>query len=451
MKSNIFDNYSINKLIATFSLPAILSLILEMMTAVVDTAFAGHLGSQSEHALSAMGLLSPLLAAFVALQTLFATSTAIMISKYLGSNDYEQLNKYFQSGFIMTCVVSVVASFGVFIFMEPLLVMLGANGEVLILAKDYLTIILLSNILSAIGYTLTSSIRAFGHPKAEAMIITLAVVINIVGNVIFTFGLHLGMIGIAFGTLISELVCAVISVLYLVKQQKWFSISKMLMNEHVWLSFQMFKIGFAQTTIQLLAGVSAFIVNYQLLTIGGNTQVSIWAIANKMYMLVMMPIIGITQSVQTILAYFDGKGDLAKKKSTVKATIYYSMIYGSGLTVVIYLFGKAILQIFTADVALLSSTLGVIKVIFLTFPLLGITYTMMTLLQVTGREIQAVILSITRQVIVIVPLVLLLPIIFSKQSLFNISPAFSIFFSIPLADIFTLGIAILFFRKTLEQ
>ncbi|TKI53271.1 MATE family efflux transporter [Lysinibacillus mangiferihumi] len=451
MKSNIFDDYSISKLIATFSLPAILSLILEMMTSVVDTSFAGHIGSQSESALSAMGLLSPLLATFVALQTLFATSTAIMISKDLGSGDQLRLNKYFQSGFVMTCVVSVVTSGTTWILMEPLLTMLGAKGEVWMLAKDYLTIILLSNILSAIGYTLTSVIRAFGYPKAEAIIITIAVAINIVCNAILTFGFQLGVVGIALGTFISELVCAIISIVYLVKHRIWFSTNKISLKEHGWMSFQLFKIGFAQTAIQLLAGVSAFIVNHQLISIGGHSQIAIWNIANKVYMLVLMPIIGITQAVQTILAYFEGKGELLKKNITVKKTMLYSIVYGIGITIVMYMFGNVILHLFTSDKTMLMSTQHVVKVIFLTFPLLGITYTIMTLLQVTGREIHAVLLGLTRQVIVIVPLVLLLPIIFSTENVYNISPAFSIFLSIPLADILTLSIAIFFYRKTLEK
>ncbi|WP_337983196.1 MATE family efflux transporter [Lysinibacillus sp. C5.1] len=451
MKSNNFDNYSISKLIATFSLPAILSLILEMMTSVVDTSFAGHIGSQSESALSAMGLLSPILAAFVALQTLFATSTAIMISKYLGSGDQLQLNKYFQSGFVMTCVVSFVTSGTTWILMEPLLTMLGAKGEVWKLAKDYLTIILLSNILSAIGYTLTSVIRAFGYPKVEAIIITIAVVINIVCNAILTFGFQLGVVGIALGTFISELVCAIISIVYLVKRHIWFLASKVSLGEHGWLSFQMLKIGFAQTAIQLLAGVSAFIVNHQLISIGSHSQIAIWNIANKMYMLVLMPIIGITQAVQTILAYFEGKGELLKKNKTVKKTMLYAIIYGIGITVAMYMFSNVILYLFTSDETMLTSTQHVIKVIFLTFPLLGITYTIMTVLQVTGKEIYAVILGLIRQVIVIVPLVLLLPTFFRKENLFDISPAFSIFLSIPLADIATLSIAILFYRKILQK
>lgn len=447
MKDNIYESQSVNKLIMTFSLPAIFSLIIETMTSVVDTSFAGHLGSQSENALTAMGLLSPLLAVFVALQTLFAISTAIMVSKYLGRNDMLKLNNYFKSGFIMTLVISISTSLLVYLFMDPILTMFGAEAEVYTLAQDYLKIIIISNIFSAVGYTLTSTIRAFGNPKVEAVIIVLSVIINIVGNAILTFVFKLGIVGIAMGTLISEVVCAFLSIAYLVKNKNWFTSNQFSFKMFVNMSYKMFKIGFAQTTIQFLSGVTAFIVNYQLLIVGGNSHIAMWNIANKMYMLMLMPIIGITQAVQTIIAYFNGKGDEVKKLIVVKKTVQHCFFYGIGITAIVFLFGKYILFIFTGDQAIIESVLSVIKIIFITFPMLGITYTIMTLLQVTESEMKAVIIGITRQVISVIPLVVVLPYIFEKYDIYSISPSFSIFFAIPLADILTLAIALLFFRK----
>ncbi|AXI00892.1 MATE family efflux transporter [Sporosarcina sp. PTS2304] len=447
MKHTIYESYSINKLLLTFSLPAIFSLIVETLTAVVDTSFAGHLGSQSESALTAMGLLSPLLAVFVALQTLFAISTAIMISTYLGRNDRVKLNRYFQSGFIMTLVVSVATSLLVYLFIDPIVTMLGAEGEIYSLAQEYLKIIIISNIFSAVGYTLTSSIRAFGNPNAEAVIIVLSVIINIVCNAILTFGFHLGMTGIALGTLISEVVCAFLSIAYLVKKKNWFQCEKISWKAFVTMSYKMFKIGFAQTTIQMLAGATAFIVNYQLLSVGGHSHVAMWNIANKMYMLLLMPIIGITQAVQTIIAYFSGKGDEEKKNLVVKKTIQYCFFYGLGMTAIVFLAGKYILLVFTGDPALIESVMAIIKVIFITFPILGVTYTVMTLLQVTGSELQAVVIGLTRQVVSVIPLVIVLPYVFSMYDIFGVLPAFSIFFAIPLADLVTLGVALALFRR----
>ncbi|WP_330948860.1 MATE family efflux transporter [Virgibacillus sp. MG-45] len=447
MNELIYDRYSINRLIFTFSLPAIASLIIETMTSIVDTSFAGHLGEQSADALTAMGLIAPLLAGFIALQTLYAFSTSIMISTFLGENKTTTLNNYFQTGFLMTVVLSASTSFLIWLFIDPILLFLGAKGAVYSLAYDYLMIILISNIFSSIGYTLTSSIRAFGKPNVEAIIISLSVVSNIVLNALLTFGLQLGITGIALGTLISEIVCAVLSVMYLIKMKRWFPLQPLSLKSNLSIAYQLFKLGLAQTIIQLLAGITAFIVNHQLINIGGNNYVANWNIANKLYMLMLMPIIGITQAIQTIIAFFNGKKEREKQHITVKKTIKFCFIYGIGSMLVVFAFGESILRLFTLDPAIITATLAITKVIFITFPLLGITYTIMTVLQVTGGEMYAVLLGVMRQVITVIPLVILLPLVFEKQSSLGVEPAFTIFFAIPLADLLTLIIAIIIHQK----
>lgn len=116
MEKNIYESKSIRALIVTFSIPAILSLVVEIMTSVVDTVFAGHLGATSVNALTAMGLLSPLLSIFTAFQVLYAVSTAILIARHL--NNKEEQNGYFSTGILFTILVSLtvsILSFGAWI------------------------------------------------------------------------------------------------------------------------------------------------------------------------------------------------------------------------------------------------------------------------------------------------------------------------------------------------
>ncbi|MEG0306484.1 MAG: MATE family efflux transporter [Clostridium sp.] len=443
MNENIYEEKSVNRLIFTFSIPAILSLVVEILTSVVDTAFAGHLGAQSADALTAMGLISPILAIFTATQTLFAISTAVMIAKYL--NDKKALNNHFSCGFTMTIFVSIVTSIGFYLFLNPILNKLGAEGQIFYLAKQYLKVQLLSNIFSSIGYTLTSCIRAFGNPKIESVIISVSVVINITFNAIFTFGFSMGLFGIALGTLISEVVCAVISIAWLWKKKLWFKKYEIKISEFTEMVFAMFKIGIAQTLIQILASCTGFIVNNSLMTLGGTLYIAAWNLSQKLYMLALMPIVGITQGVQTIIAYFDGNQEKSKELKTIRLTILYSMIYGIIATVSSFFMGDKILLLFGTTPEIHSIATCVIRVIFITFPFVGILYTVMTLLQVTGREIEAVILGLTRQLILIVPLIILLPMIFSRIST-SITPVFSIFLAIPLADIFSTVVALMLLK-----
>lgn len=443
MNQNIYQRYSINRLIAAFSVPAILSLIVEMLTSVVDTAFAGHLGASGTDALTAMGLVSPVIAVFVAFQSLFAVSTAVMISRLLSQKDRTSLDKYFRTGLTMNLYSAAMLSLVTLLLLKPLLSSLGAAGEVYVLAYDYMKIILISNVFSSMGYILTSAIRAFGNPKIEAVIIILSVIINIVFNALFTFGLKLGITGIALGTLVSEIVCALIAAGYLYVRKSLPQSGRVTGKEQWSITGKLVKIGLVQTVVQILGGITAFVVNRQLLVTGGGHMVGSWNVANKMYSLLLMPIIGITQAVQSIIAFFDGNNEAGKVRLTVRRTVVISLGYGVVITAAVLLSGQGMVRAFTSDAGMLQTVERGISVMFVTFPVLGVIYTMISVLQVTGREKQAMVLGLTRQLFTMIPLVFILPMIFSGENWLGITAAQSIYLAVPLADLITLGAALL--------
>lgn len=263
MERNIYDRKSVHSLILYFSIPAIFSLIVEIMASVVDTVFAGHLGEISIDALTAMGLLSPILGIYTAVQALFAVSTAIMIARYLTCKEVR--TEYFLTGLGMTLVLSVMVSIGSFLFMPGLLSLLGAEGQAAIFAEKYLRIQLFSNVFSALGYTLTSCIRAFGYPAMEMGITSLSVVVNIVFNAILVFVFDWGFVGLACGTFVSELFCCALSILWL-KHHQFLELKCALS----WGKFkshtaELLKLGIAQTIIQSLGGCATFCVNQSLM------------------------------------------------------------------------------------------------------------------------------------------------------------------------------------------
>ncbi|MDU0324498.1 MATE family efflux transporter, partial [Clostridium butyricum] len=160
MKSrSIFEEKSINQLIVLFSFPTICSLVLESLSSMIDTVFAGHLGNISTIALSAMGIINPILLLLIAAQLIFGVSTSLLISKRLGENSQEKINNTFKVGFYSCCISSVSISLLIFLFENQILSVLGASGEVIILAKEYLNIALIFNVFSSTGYMLVNNIR----------------------------------------------------------------------------------------------------------------------------------------------------------------------------------------------------------------------------------------------------------------------------------------------------
>lgn len=432
MENNIYEKKSVNGLILYFSLPAVLSLIVEIMASVVDTAFAGHLGSVSVDALTAMGLLTPLLNIFTAIQALFAVSTSIFIAKYL--NQIEKRNEYFLTGIEMTLLVSSAVSLAVFLNLDRILQFLGAEGQVFLLAKAYLRVQLISNIFSSLGYTLTGCIRAFGYPKIEMLLTSSAVGVNIIFNAIFMFGCHLGFKGLAYGTLVSEIFCAAGAMLWLSRHHLLPRKTSLSLRKTGHCTFELAKLGIAQTIIQAMGGCTGFFVNNSLILHSGPAYVAVWNIVQNIYTLFLMPIVGITQGVQTIIAYFSGQGKNKEKTKLIRSTVLSTVLYGLLGAGCVFIFGEKILSLFVNSQGVLDIAEGVIKIVFLTFPLMGVFYTIMTLFEVTGHELKAVAMILTRQVFLMLPLVYILPVVLPSLS-------YGIFLAIPIADLAALTVS----------
>ena len=436
MEDNIYDRKSVNSLILYFSVPAVLSLIVEIMASVVDTAFAGHLGPMAVDALTAMGLITPILNLFTAIQALFAVSTSIFIARYL--NQKERRDEFLLTGMVMSLVISTVVSGVAYIALDSILNALGAEGAVYDLAASYLKIQLLSNIFSAMGYTLTSSIRAFGNPKVEMVITGSSVIVNIIFNAVLVFGFNMGIRGLAYGTLASEVICLVFSWVWLSRHHLLPKCHGIRGGRFAICSLELAKLGLAQTAIQALGGCTGFFVNNSLIINAGDSYVAVWNVVQNIYTLLLMPTVGISQGVETIIAYYGGQGKNDEKRKAIGSTMVLTVLYGLIASLGIFLFGDRLLSLFVEAPAFLELAGNVLRIIFATFPLMGVFYTVMTLMEVTEHEVQSVLMILTRQVFLMVPLVYLLPRFFSGFQ-------YAIFMSVPIADFLSsaLSIAIL--------
>ncbi|MEG2619800.1 MAG: MATE family efflux transporter [Oscillospiraceae bacterium] len=448
MTKNIYEQKSLTKLIFIFGIPSILSLMIEMLTGIVDTAFAGNLPGVGDSALSAMALISPVMAIFTALQTLFAMSTGILIAKYL--NDTERLNESYRTGVIMSVVMSAGISLLCFFALPQILTALGADGEIFVMAKQYLQVQLLNNIFSSIGYTLSCCIRAFGFPKAEVKIITAAVLIDIIFNFIFAFIFKMGLVGLAWGTLVSEVVCALCCVIFLVRKTLWLCKTPLTVRGFFFSACELFKLGIAQTAIQALGGCTGFVVNSRLLTLGSMSHLAAFNVAQRIYSFALMPIVGLTQGVQNIISYFSGNGGDEKIASVSKRTMLLCGTYGVIALLLMITFGQNIAAVFGGSYEILAMAKTIVLVVFIGFPFVGVLYTDMMLLQVTEHEFASVLLILSRQVFFLIPLVYLIPSLVTIGGL-PISPIVALFFSMPIADLLSVLFAMLVKRKFCVQ
>ncbi|MEW9077117.1 MATE family efflux transporter [Terrisporobacter glycolicus] len=430
---NIFEKKSIQQLIALYSLPTICSLVLESLTSMIDTAFAGHLGSMSSTALSAMGILNPILLLLIAAQLIFGVSTSIVISKGLGENNKEKVNNTFKVGFYSSVISSTVISIIIFLLQDQLLNILGASGQVKVLAKEFLNIAIIFNVFSSVGYMLVNNIRAFGYPKIEVIVGILSTVINIVFNIILTLVFNMGIVGIALSTLISEIFYFGLSIIFLMKKKLWIKRSHLDYLEFKNILVSLVKIGFVQFLMQSLNSISGLIINKVLIKYGNVSYIGAWSICSNINMVILLPLIGLTQGAQSVIAYFHGKNDKNKERDVKHKIIKYSLIYSISTTILIYLFAGDVSKLFTNDISLVGLATPIIRIVLVGFPLLGILYALITFMQVSGDEVSASKIELIRQVVLLIPLTIIIPLIFSKYNIMNISPQLSVFLAIPIS------------------
>ena len=441
---NIFETKSIQHLIALYSLPTICSLVLESLASMIDTVFAGHLESLSSVALSAMGILNPILLLLIAAQLIFGVSTSIVISKSLGENNREKINSTFKVGFYSCFLSSTFISIVIFLFQDSLLNTLGASGQVKILAKEFLNIALIFNVFSSVGYMLVNNIRAFGYPKIEVFVGVLATIINIVFNIILTFVFHMGIVGIALSTLISEIFYFGFSIIFLIKKGLWIKKSTLDFVEFKHILISLVKIGFVQFLMQSLNSISGLIINKVLLKYGSVSYIGAWSICSNINMVILLPLIGLTQGAQSVIAYFHGKKDRVKEKNVKNKIIEYSLIYSISITILICVFASSMAKLFTNDLSLIELAKPMIRIVVIGFPLLGILYALITFMQVSGDEVSASKIELIRQILLLIPLTIIIPLIFSKYNIMNISPQLSVFFALPLS---TLILVLIYSKK----
>ena len=441
---NIFETKSIQHLIALYSLPTICSLVLESLTSMIDTIFAGHLRDLSSVALSAMGILNPILLLLIAAQLIFGVSTSIVISKSLGENNHKKINDTFKVGFYSCFLSSTIISILIFLFQDSLLISLGAIGQVKVLAKEFLNIALIFNIFSSVGYMLVNNIRAFGYPKIEVFVGVLATIINIVFNIILTFIFNMGIKGIALSTLISEMFYFCFSIIFLIKKGLWIKKSILNVYEFRDILISLVKIGFVQFLMQSLNSISGLIINKVLLKYGSVSYIGAWSICSNINMIILLPLIGLTQGAQSVIAYFHGKKDKINERNVKNKIIKYSLIYSVSITILIYVFVTSIAKLFTNDLSLIELVKPMIVIVVTGFPLLGILYTLITFMQVSGDEVSASKIELIRQIVILIPLTIFIPILFSKYDIMNVSPQLSVFLAIPLS---TLILIIIYSKK----
>lgn len=416
----------ISKLLLKYSVPAILAMMVTSLYNTVDRAFIGAIKDVGALALSGLGVTMPLFTILGAFCVAIAIGGSTNISIKLGEGNKEDAEKILGNTFALEFVVAIaIILIGVF-FLDDILYLFGASKDTITYARDYMSVIFAGAWFNLPGFSLNSAIRSEGNPKLASKMMIVTCLLNLILDPIFIFVFDMGIKGAALGTVICQLTICLWSLHY-------FTIGKSnlkLKLKNIRLEKRLIKIiviiALTPLFMELAAGFIHLVTNRVLQVYGGDLAIGAMTAVTSISLMFLMPVFGLSQGMQTIIAYNYG----AKQIDRAKKTLLMAIVAATGLLTVgcilIQMFPEFFVSIFTKDKDLMNLAVNGININLITLPTIGISILGAVYFQCIGRAKLSMILSILRQVIILIPVILVVPKIFGLNG---------VWFSQPIADI----------------
>jgi putative MATE family efflux protein len=406
-RSNSLGQEKISKLLWQFSLPAITGMVVNAFYNVIDSIFVGR--GVGEIGLTAVTIAFPIMIVLMGLGMLVGVGAAAVISLKIGEGKEQEAEKILGNAFTLSMISSVAFTASVLLFLDPLLILLGAEPDVLPYASDFTKIIVLGSVFMYVGFGLNNIVRAEGNPKMAMSTTLISAGLNIVLNPLFIFTFGLGISGSALATVVSQGVSAMWIFNYFLRGKSLLKLRKKNFTLDKKIVFSIFKIGMSPFLMQIASSVTTILFNFTLLRHGGELAVASIGIINRMGMLMLMPIFGISQGLQPIIGYNYGARNYSRVIQALKMAIYAATLFSTLGFVVIQIFAREVIMLFNDNPELILLGSEAMKINLCMLPVIGFQIIGANYFQAVGKAGYAIVLSMSRQLIILIPLLLLLP------------------------------------------
>lgn len=407
-ESKELETESVGKLLLKFSIPAVIGMLVNALYSIVDRIFVGRgVGSL---ALSGVAVTFPITNIIMAVGMLVGTGAAAVVSIKLGQKKKDEAEKILGASYVLTIIMSIIVTILGLIFLEPLLKVLGASAETMPYAKQFGGIVLLGTVLQNIGFGLNPIIRSQGDPKTAMNTMLIGAVLNLIINPILIFGFNLGVVGSAISTIASQAVCSIWIYKYFTGNKSLLKLKRENMKLKKAVIKEIIAIGMSPFAMQIAASLVTITINTNLAKYGGDLAIGAYSLIMSIAVLILMPVLGVNQGAQPIIGYNYG----AKNISRVKKTLLYSVIVNTCISTVgfilVQLFPTEIIKIFNkTDLKLIALGANGLSIYLMAFALVGPQATCTNYFQAVGKAKYSMFLSLLRQIILLIPLILILP------------------------------------------
>nr|WP_275299500.1 MATE family efflux transporter [Clostridium sp. YIM B02506] len=402
-------NENILKLLISFSIPAIIGMLVNALYNVVDRIYIGQMEGVGQLALTGVGLSFPIMTVVIAFAMLTGVGASANISIKLGQRKKDEAEHILGNALSLSIIFSILITIVGLLYKDKLLMMFGASESTFGYASDYLGIILLGTIFSLTSFSLNHCIRAEGNPKRAASTMLVGAVLNTILDPIFIFTFGMGVKGAALATIISQAVSTIWVLSYFLKGQSSLKLKVSNLKLDMNIVKTIFAIGVSPFSMQMAASVVSITANTALKTYGGDVAIGAMTVVNSVVTLIVMPLFGINQGYQPIIGFNYG----AKAYKRVLDTLKYAII---GATIIVVMgfigvqaFAPQIIKLFNKDPELVAVASHGIRIFLSMLPIIGFQIISGNYFQSVGKAKISMFLSLLRQVILLIPLYLILP------------------------------------------
>ena len=412
----------VSKLLLNFSLPAVAGMMVNALYNIVDRIYIGNIKDIGNLAIAGVGVVFPLMIISFAFAIMIGLGAATNISINLGQKNKEKAEKFLGNATSFGFIIGLILTILVYLSLNKIVYFLGASKESGIYSIEYMKIISLAFPITIVGYITNAAIRSDGKPKFSMITLLIGALINIILDPIFIFGLNLGVKGAAIATVISQVISALWTVYYFNSK---FSVIK-LKKEHFFIKKEIIKsiciVGLGPFALQLGQSLVFFLLNSTLKRLGGDPAVGAMTIVNSIVSFLIMPVFGINQGLQPIAGYNYGAQKYDRVRDALKTAILAASFLTCSGFIMIQIFSKYIIYVFSRNPELVELSSYGLKMTTLMLPFIGFQIVSAVYFQAVGKAKTNLFLSISRQIIFLIPIMLLLSSILGVKGVWIATP-----------------------------
>lgn len=414
----------IGKLLTQYAVPAIIAMTASSLYNMVDSIFIGH--GVGPMAISGLAITFPLMNLAAAFGSLVGVGASTLVSVKLGQKDYTTAQQILGNVVSLNLIIGILFTIITLIFLDPILYFFGASEATLPYARDYMEIILMGNVVTHMYLGLNAVLRSAGHPQKAMIATILTVVINTILDPLFIYGFGMGIQGASVATILAQ----VISLCWLLKlfanKEELLHLKKGIYRLRKTLVENIIGIGLAPFFMNLAACFIVILINKGLKQYDGDLAIGAFGIVNRIVFLFVMIVMGLNQGMQPIAGYNFGAQQYHRVNHVMKLTVIVATIVTSTGFLVGELIPELAVSAFTTDQTLTEMAARGLRIVVMFFPIIGFQMVTSNFFQSIGMARKAIILSLSRQVLILIPCLLILPLFWGSRG---------IWFSMPISDI----------------